>query len=84
MPYMDWALALVANTFKGVKLWLVEGSTAVVAVRKSYGNEPCSMTPEDEVRILEFYNRPLREFKRCEESTSQYHRKFVRLRRNRA
>lgn len=84
MPYMDWSLALVARTFKGIKLWLVEGSTAVVAVRKSYGSEPCSMTPEVEDRIREFYNRPLREFKRCEESTSQYHRKFVRLRRNRA
>lgn len=84
MPYMDWALALVAKTFKGIKLWLVEGSTAVVAVRRSYGKEPCSMTPEDEVRIREFYNRPLRGFTRREESTTEYHRKFIRLRRNRA
>lgn len=82
MPYMDWALALVANTFKGIKLWLVEGSTAVVAVRKSYEKEPCSMTPEDETRIQEFYNRPLRAFTRRSDSVSYYHRKFIRLRRN--
>lgn len=63
--YLDIAIDVIANAFVGQDLWLVDGTSAVTAVRKSYGKQPCSMTPEDEARIAAVYDRPLAAYDRA-------------------
>ena len=77
--YLDWCLERLAVAFNGTPLWLVEGSSAVSAVRLAYGKQPCTMTPEDEGRIGTLYNRPLDRFSRADETRKHFSRTYVRL-----
>lgn len=78
LHYMDLVLDMLAKAFQ-VPVWLVEGESATLAVKRSYGSSPCSMTSEDESRIVNLYNRPLKNFKRSEETKGCEGRKYVRL-----
>ena len=80
-PYLEWAVGIIADAFKGVKLWLVEGNSTVKAIRLSYGNIPCTMTQETENRISDFYNQPLRNVRRTSKKTQYYRREFIKLKR---
>lgn len=76
--YLDFTLGLLASAFRD-PLWLVTGASATEAIRRSYGAQASSMTPEDEARIIEFYDRPLAKFARTEEARRCEGRTFVRL-----
>lgn len=52
MGYLDLALDILSKGFPGESLYLIDGKCAPVAVRKSYGSEPCAMTPETERRKI--------------------------------
>lgn len=78
--YLDFALGLISKAFQGQPLWLLDGKSAVEAIQKSYGTQPCSMTPEDGVRIQAFYDRPLANFTRtCEDFFGPIGRKYWRI-----
>jgi len=81
-PYLEWAIQVIADAFQGVKIWLVEGTSNVKAIRASYGKQPCGMTPEAETRISNFYDQSLRDFTRRKEKISCFGRTFIRLRKN--
>lgn len=57
--YLNLALDILARAFVGQDLWLIDGVSAVKAVKRSYGTSPCSMTADDEARIQALYDRPL-------------------------
>jgi len=80
-PYLEWAVGIIAEAFKGVKLWLVEGKSTVKAIRQSYGNTPCGMTAETEERISAFYNQPLATMRRTKTKTQYFGREFIKLKR---
>lgn len=79
--YLDLALDTLHDAF-GDHLWLVEGQSATKAIRKAYGNTPCTMTSEDEERIKALYNRPLEAFKRIHKKDIRDSREYVKLRRH--
>lgn len=76
--YVDIALGALHRAF-GDTLWLVDGKSATTAIRRSYGKEPCTMTPEDEVRIETLYNGPLAGFTRARRKVTCETRTYVRL-----
>lgn len=76
--YQDFALGILASAFHD-PLWLVTGASATEAIRRSYGAQGSTMTPEDEARIVEFYDRPLANFTRTSETRRCEGRGFVRL-----
>lgn len=78
--YLDIALDILARAFHDQDLWLVDGSSAVKAIRRSYPPSiPCTMTSDDEVRIKALYNRPLERFRRTRRTYESNTRKYVRL-----
>lgn len=79
--YLEWSLDLLANAFSEKTLYLPTGESVVLAVKKSYGPGECVLTPEDEARIVGFYNSPLKGFKRLQqtENNTYYRRNFIPL-----
>lgn len=80
--YIDVVLDIFYNAF-GDNVWLVQGASAVTAVKKAYGQSPCSMTPEDAVRIQALYDRELADFDRTSEVVEAVDRQYIRLVRRR-
>ncbi len=81
--YLDLALDVLRNAF-GDCLWLATGGSTVNGIRKGYafGQNPCTMTFEDELRIAALYDRPLESFRRNARITYSHQdsgRTFVRL-----
>lgn len=62
--YVDFVLDLLGEAFGRECLWLVDGRSAVDNIRRSYGKNPCSMTSEDETRIMALYDRDLQGYVR--------------------
>lgn len=77
--YVDVAIDMLRQAF-GLPVWLVEGTSAVTAVRRSYGTGKCGLTFEEELRIASLYDRPLEGSLRTKVERSHYWRKYVKLR----
>lgn len=79
--YLDVAVDILTRAFPDQPMWLVDGASAVAAVRRAYGKTPCGMTPDDEKRIQGLYDRPLAAYVRtptAEEYVRQG-RKYMRI-----
>lgn len=63
---LDLVLEAFYRAF-GDQLALVDGVHAVELVHRSYQDNPCTLTPEDNARIAALYDRPLRRFARASE-----------------
>lgn len=78
--YLDVALHMISSAFAG-DVWLVDGASAVAAVRRSYGKGPCSVTEETGARITALYDRPLGSFARTADAERFEGRLYRRLER---
>lgn len=79
-PLLDIVLKVFRQAFGRQALWLIEGTSAVSAVKLSYGSSKCSMGPEDEARIAGLYNRRLgSSFSRSEKTITRDDRTYVKL-----
>ena len=79
MPYLDLALDILRRAF-GDELWLIEGVSAVNAVRLAYGSKAGDFTG-DVVRIAAFYNQELRDYTRGAQKLKRDNRIFLELHR---
>jgi hypothetical protein len=69
---VDTCLGILARAFPSDPLWIIDGESAVKGIRTSYGKEPCTMTAEDEKRIIALYNQPLVGYSRTSETLQLY------------
>lgn len=77
---LDFVVDMFAKAFGEDKVHIVDGESAVFAIRKSYGNEPCSVDEEAGARIAGLYDRPLERFERSAGFSRETHwRKYYRL-----
>jgi hypothetical protein len=74
--YLDVAIDMLTHAFPDEPLWIVDGASATAAVRRSYGKAECSMTPADEARIAELYDRPLARYDRSATDTASSEGRF--------
>jgi hypothetical protein len=81
MPYLDFALSMLRHAFPDDSLHLVTGSSTTAAIRAAYGKNG-SLPAETAKRIARFYDQPLRDYLRMEETVrcdSDDGRVFVHL-----
>lgn len=76
--YLDATIDMLAKAF-GMPVWLVDGDSAVAAVRRSYGSQPCSLTTETSERIASLYNRPLVGYDRTDNRRAYHGREYAML-----
>lgn len=77
--YIDVALDILARAFDG-PMWLITGESAVSAIRKAYGNKPCTVGGEIAERIQSLYSRPLDAYDRLPGATCSYEdRTYVQI-----
>ena len=63
--YLEVAVNSLVRAFE-CDVWLIDGASAVEAVRRSYGTNTCKNTPEEDERIAALYDRPLDKWVRTE------------------
>lgn len=85
MPYLDFALDLLARAFPDDTLYLVTGKSTTAAIRAAYGKNADKLAVETAERVEHFYDQPLAAYARTGKTVrcgSDDGRVFARLERS--